>query len=102
MCGLAPSRALSKNDSVMQSSSNVVLSTIRPPNSDSPSPGRRTTPLAAPTAIASEYDDRAAARVSPPDAEEGAARPRSAEAADHAVRRAPCPLVLLVPRRRVA
>src|SRR5919197_909528 len=44
MCGLAPSLALSKNDSVMQSSGNVAFSTILPPKSDSPSPGLSTTP----------------------------------------------------------
>src|SRR3954451_21704979 len=70
MCGLAPSLALPKNDSVMQSCSNVALSTIRPPKSDSPSPGLSTTP-----SIAAEYDVRAPARVPSPYAQEGAVSP---------------------------
>src|SRR5919204_1050925 len=81
----------------MQSSSSVALRTILPPKSDSPSPGLSTTP-----AIPHEYADRAPARVPPSDAEAGAARSRHAQEEDGAVRGAACPLVVLVPRRRLA
>src|SRR6266550_1314277 len=49
----------------MQSSSKFALMTIRPPKSASPSSGLCTTP-----GISSEYDDRAAARVSTSDSQE--------------------------------
>src|SRR2546423_7658181 len=94
----------------MQSCSKIALSTIRPLKSDSPSPGLSTTP-----SIAAEYDDRAPARVSTPNAQEGAlsagrqslgARARGTRKArtrsQGSVRRAPCALVVLVPRRRLA
>src|SRR3989442_10577008 len=81
----------------MVSRSKSALITMRPPKSTSPSPGPSTTPF-----IAFEYDDRASARVSAPDAEEGEAGAGCAEACVRAVRRAACTLVLLVPRRRVA
>src|ERR671910_385470 len=51
MCGLAPSRAPSNQDSVMQSWSKAAVSTIRPPKSSSPSPALCTTP-----GTAREYD----------------------------------------------
>src|SRR4051812_47218363 len=98
MCGLAPSRALSKDDSVMHSWGKVALRTILPSNSDSPSPGLSTTP-----AIDGEYAGRAPAGAPTSDAPEGAARAgRRVEAEARPVRRAPCALVVLVPRRRLA
>src|SRR4029077_21187207 len=109
-CGEAPSRASGKCDSVIVSWSKLDLSTIRPPKSDSPSPGLSTT-----ASIAAEYDDRAPAGVSAPDAEEGTlpARRLAVAACTHgapaarahregAVCRAACPLVVLVPRRGLA
>src|SRR5438093_8850123 len=81
----------------MQSSPKFALITIRPPKSASPSPGLCTTP-----GIASEYDDRAAARVSAPDSEEGQALTEYSQEQHRSVRRAARPFVVLVPRRGVA
>jgi hypothetical protein len=92
------------------SCSKLDLSTIRPLKSDSPSPGLSTT-----ASTAAEYDDRAAAGVSAPHAEEGAlSTHRSGSQRAPAARRArerrrqvpyvelQCHFVVLVPRRRVA
>src|SRR5438128_2551189 len=81
----------------MQSWSKSALITILPPKSASPSPALWMTP-----AIASEYDGRASARVSAPDAEEGATGADRRAANCGPVRRATCAFVVLVPRRSVA
>src|SRR6266540_840020 len=100
MCGLAPDWALPYHDSVAHSCSRAtVIATERSSRAviGSPSPGRTTIP-----SIAPEYDGRATARVSPSNAEEGAARSWDAAAGDNAVRGAARALVILVPRRSVA